>query len=208
MRIILLGAPGCGKGTQANVICKEYNVPHISTGDIFRHHMSVLTPIGKIAKSFIDKGELVPDEVTVEMVKERLSHKDCSEGFVLDGFPRTVAQAEALKDISDIDYVLDIDIDEGRLLKRLTGRRSCVDCGTPYHISRIKEGEKCAVCGGELIQRDDDKEETVSKRLKVYKEKTMPLIEYYNKKKILRKVDGDGDEQEVFERIKRLIDKV
>lgn len=205
MKIVLLGAPGAGKGTQAVKICEKFALPHISTGDIFRENIGKGTSLGKLAKSYIDKGELVPDEVTVEIVKDRLAKPDASRGFILDGFPRNLFQAEALAEFSEIDVVLDIDIDLKKLIKRLSGRRVCRACGGTYHVDLLKGQTVCPVCQGELYTRDDDKEEAVAKRLEVYRQKTEPLIDYYKKKGILKTVDGDGDIEKVFDRVKEVL---
>ena len=200
MNIILLGAPGAGKGTQANYLVNKYALPHISTGDIFRKNIKEQTEIGLIAKGFIDKGQLVPDEVTVKIVELRLAEDDCKQGFLLDGFPRTVNQAEALAKITDIDYVINIDIPFERLLHRLTGRRVCSKCGASYHVDFLN-GKTTCDCGEELIQRADDTEETVSKRISVYTEQTEPLINYYQAKGKLITVNGDQSVEAVFEEI-------
>ena len=201
MNIVLLGAPGAGKGTQASMLCQRLNIPHISTGDIFRHHIKEQTPIGIVAKGYIDKGELVPDSVTEEIVKIRLSEPDCVNGYILDGFPRTVAQAEALNTFSKIDAVIDIDIPLNKLLKRLTGRRVCDRCGESYHVDYLGPNRTCSKCGGHLVHRADDTEETVSERLNVYVHKTAPLIDFYNKMGVLRKVNGDLPIDKVIEEI-------
>lgn len=200
MKLILLGAPGAGKGSQAVKIKEYYGIPHISTGDAFRDNISRGTEIGKLAKSYIDEGKLVPDEVVVNIVAARLAQDDCKNGFLLDGFPRTIPQAEALAKIADVDYVVDIDVDFGIITARLTGRRTCV-CGASYHISTYKE-TTCAACGKELFIRDDDKEETIAKRLETYKTTTAPLVEFYKGVGKLVKVDGNRPIDEVFEEIK------
>ena len=192
MNIILLGAPGAGKGTEASRIVDSYKLPHISTGDIFRENIKNETPIGLQAKSYIDKGLLVPDEVTCKIVEERISREDCKNGYMLDGFPRTIAQAEALDQITKLDLVINIDVDHSLLLNRLCGRRVCKDCGESYHVSRLNGETKCARCGGELYQRKDDNPETVQSRLDVYNAQTAPLIEYYKTKGILFNVDGSS----------------
>ena len=201
MKVILLGAPGAGKGTQAERIAVRYNIPHISTGDIFRSEIKQQTPTGIIAKSFIDKGQLVPDEVTISIVKERLEKEDCKNGYLLDGFPRTVPQAIALDKFSDVTAVVNIDVPFERLLKRITGRRVCPKCRASYHVNYLNGQTTCAKCGAGLVQRDDDNEETVALRLGVYEEQTAPLIEYYAKTGVLITVDGDGDIEEVFNSI-------
>ena len=199
MKIILLGAPGAGKGTQASKIAAAYEIPHISTGDIFRANIQSETPIGIIAKSFIDKGQLVPDDITCEIVENRLKEEDCRRnGYMLDGFPRTIPQAESLDAMDEIDAVLNIDIDHSLLMDRLCGRRVCRVCGESYHISRLNGKETCEKCGGELYQRKDDNPETVSSRLKVYTAQTAPLIDYYTSKGKLINVQGDATPDEVF----------
>lgn len=208
LRLILLGPPGAGKGTQASVIIKEYNIPHISTGDIFRANIKEGTELGKKAKEYMDKGLLVPDELVVSIVKDRLTEDDCKEGFLLDGFPRTVNQGEALdeelKQMSlELDKVININVEKEVLIQRAIGRRICRDCGATYHVKfnpPKKEGI-CDVCGGELFQRDDDKVETVGKRIKVYHEQTEPLIDYYTKKGLILNVDGTKPIDAIFEEI-------
>ena len=198
MKVILLGAPGAGKGTQAVRLAKRYNIPHISTGDIFRSNIKERTPIGIVAKSYIDKGQLVPDEVTIQIVKERLEKDDCKNGYLLDGFPRTVSQAEALDGFSEIDSVVNIDVPLHKLMRRITGRRVCGKCGESYHIDYLDGSTSCRKCDGELIQRADDNEETVGKRLEVYEKQTAPIIDHYKSKGKLIDVDGDGDIDSVF----------
>lgn len=205
MKLILLGAPGAGKGTQAKWISKEYGLPHISTGDILRQNVKEGTELGKEAKKYMDAGKLVPDELIIGMVKDRLAQDDCKNGFILDGFPRTIKQAEELEKITDIDAVLNIYVPFEKLIERITGRRSCPKCGAVYHIKYNppkKEGI-CDACGTPLIQRDDDKEETVKKRLETYEEQTAPLIDYYEKKGKLITVEG----QEEIEDTKRLVNE-
>ena len=206
MNIILLGAPGAGKGTEASRIVDAYKLPHISTGDIFRENIKNETPIGLQAKSYIDKGLLVPDEVTCKIVEERISREDCKNGYMLDGFPRTIAQAEALDQITKLDLVINIGVDHSLLLNRLCGRRVCKDCGESYHVSRLNGETKCARCGGDLYQRKDDNPETVQSRLDVYNAQTAPLIEYYEKKGILFNVCGDGSPEEAHEQVKTKLD--
>lgn len=201
MNIILLGAPGAGKGTQASKISDQYALPHISTGDIFRENIKNQTEIGLLAKSYIDKGQLVPDEVTCKIVESRIVKPDCEKGYMLDGFPRTIAQAEALDKITNVDLVINIDVDFALVMDRLCGRRVCKDCGESYHISRLNGETKCARCGGELYQRKDDNPETVENRLAVYSEQTAPLIEYYTKKGVLFNVVSDSTPEATFEKI-------
>lgn len=212
MRLIFLGPPGAGKGTQAEKISKEFELPHVSTGDIFRKALKEGTELGLKAKNYMDKGLLVPDDVVVAIVEERLKQEDCEKGFILDGFPRTVPQAEAL-DMSmkalnrSIDHVINISVSKEELIERLTGRRVCSKCGATFHLkyNAPKEEGICDVCGGELIQRDDDKIETVNERLNVYNEQTQPLIEYYKQKKLLRTVDGEKGIDKVFEEISEIL---
>ncbi|MBQ7831454.1 MAG: adenylate kinase [Clostridia bacterium] len=206
MNIILLGAPGAGKGTQASRISDNYKLPHISTGDIFRENIKNQTPIGLLAKSFIDQGQLVPDEVTCKIVEERISREDCKNGYMLDGFPRTIAQAEALDKITNIDLVINIDVDFSLLLDRLCGRRVCKDCGESYHVSRLNGETKCARCGGDLYQRKDDNPETVQSRLDVYNAQTAPLIEYYTKKGIIFNVVGNTTPEDVYAEVSKKLD--
>ena len=208
MKIIMLGAPGAGKGTQAKKIAEKYSVPHISTGDIFRANIKEGTELGKKAKTYMDQGLLVPDELVVELVADRIQQADCSNGFVLDGFPRTIPQAEALdealKNIGEsMDYAIDVDVPDENIINRMSGRRACLDCGATYHIVTIptKAEGICDVCGSKVVLRDDDKPETVQKRLEVYHAQTQPLIDYYKKQNILRSVDGTQPMEEVFEAI-------
>lgn len=190
MKLIFLGPPGAGKGTQAAVIAAKYGIAHISTGDMLRAEMREGTELGKAAKSLIDRGELVPDDVILGMVKNRIQQDDCKNGFLFDGFPRTLAQAEALENISAVDAVINIDVPAERLISRISGRRMCPDCGAAYHTSTYKS-DRCT-CGGLLYQRDDDKEETVRNRLSVYERSTKPLIDYYAAKGLLSTVNGDA----------------
>lgn len=205
MNLILLGAPGAGKGTQAVKIAEEYKIPHISTGDIFRKNIKEQTELGKLAKTYIDKGELVPDEVTIAIVADRLKAADCANGWLLDGFPRTVAQAEALAGFAKVDTVINIDIDLQLLLRRLTGRRVCGDCGESYHVDMLDGRMICAKCKGALYQRDDDTEETVQSRLDVYVKQTSPLISYYSEQNLLKNVNGNDSIENVFAEIKRVL---
>jgi adenylate kinase len=208
MRLVLLGAPGGGKGTQAKKLIEKYGIPQISTGDILRASVAAGTPLGKEAKSYMDKGELVPDSVVIGLVKERVAQDDCKKGYILDGFPRNIAQAEALDKVlaemgSPLTTALLIDVDKDVLMKRLTGRRTCKNCQQMYNIyfSPPKKEGVCDKCGGELFQRDDDKEETIKKRLDVYDAQTAPLIDYYNKKGILKSVKGVGNIDEIFNQV-------
>ena len=208
MKIIMLGAPGAGKGTQAKSIAKKYGIPHISTGDIFRANIKNGTELGKKAKAFMDQGMLVPDELTLELVMERFAQDDCKSGYVLDGFPRTIPQAEALtaalaQNQETVDYAIDIAVPDEAIVERMSGRRACLTCVATYHVvyNPPKKADVCDICGAALVQRDDDKPETVQKRLTVYHEQTQPLIEYYEKQGILKQVDGTKDMSEVFEEI-------
>lgn len=208
MKTLLMGPPGAGKGTQAVVLAEKLGIPHISTGDMFRKAVKEQTPLGIEAKRYMDSGQLVPDEVTIGIVRERLAEEDCVNGFLLDGFPRTVFQAEALEDIltklgTKLDVALNIDVDSEALIGRITGRRMCRNCGKPYHVtfSPSKVADKCDACGGELYQRDDDKEETVRKRLEVYSAQTLPLLDFYKSKGIVVNVDGNQSMQKVTEDI-------
>ena len=200
MNIILLGAPGAGKGTQATRISEKFSLPHISTGDIFRDNIKRGTEIGLLAKSYTDKGQLVPDEVTCKIVEGRLKEKDCAAGYLLDGFPRNLFQAEELDKFSKVDAVINIDVDLSLLMARLCGRRVCKNCGESYHVDFLGGKTTCERCGGELYQRKDDNEETVGNRLEVYTGQTAPLIDYYEKKGVLHNVNGVGAIDEVFAR--------
>lgn len=212
MNLILLGPPGAGKGTQAKLMIEKLNIPQISTGDILREAVKNNTPLGIKAKSYMEKGLLVPDEVVVGIVKERISKDDCRGGFILDGFPRTVAQAEALEDVlknmgKKIDHVISIHVEKDELIRRLAGRWTCRNCQEGYHEIFNPPGRKgvCDKCGGELYQREDDKEETVKKRLETYEQQTMPLIDYYKRKNLLRQINGIGDIKDVFSRILKVL---
>ncbi|MBR5659846.1 MAG: adenylate kinase [Lachnospiraceae bacterium] len=212
MKIIMLGAPGAGKGTQAKLIADQYQIPHISTGDIFRANIKNGTELGKKAKSYMDQGLLVPDELVVDLVVDRVAQDDCENGYVLDGFPRTIPQATALDEAlikkgTGIDYALNVDVPDENIIRRMSGRRACVNCGATYHIVHIptKVEGICDRCGSELILRDDDKPETVQKRLNVYHEQTQPLIDYYSKAGILVSVDGTKDMMEVFADIEKIL---
>jgi adenylate kinase len=212
MNLVLMGLPGAGKGTQAEKIVEKYGIPHISTGDMFRAAIKESTELGLQAKSFMDQGNLVPDEVTIGIVRERLSKEDCAKGFLLDGFPRTVAQAEELENIlSDlnkkIDYVINIDVDQEFLMERLTGRRICKSCGSTYHLvfnPPAKDGV-CDRCGGELYQRADDNAETVQNRLEVNQKQTKPLLDFYEGKGYLRNINGQQDIRKVFDDLDQLL---
>lgn len=208
MRLILLGPPGAGKGTQAAAIVEKYQIPHISTGDIFRYNIKQGTELGKKAKSYMDQGLLVPDEVVVEIVEDRLKKDDCKNGFLLDGFPRTVVQAEALDKVLEkmnvaLDKVINIEVDKSILVDRAVGRRICKECGATFHVkyNPPAKADICDQCGGNLYQRDDDNEETVTKRIEVYLKETAPLTEYYSKQDKLVTIDGDKEISKVFEDI-------
>ncbi len=201
MNVIFLGPPGAGKGTQAQRVCAEMNIPQISTGDILRRAMKEGTPTGLKAKAFVEAGKLVPDDVIIDIVKERLAMDDCQNGYILDGFPRTVPQAEALDTIANIDVVIDLDVPDEALIARLSGRRVCLNCGATYHVSTLNGETKCATCGEPLIQRDDDKAETVLNRLNVYHSQTAPLVDFYQKKGNLKLIDGAQDKDTIFNAI-------
>lgn len=208
MKIIMLGAPGAGKGTQAKKIAGKYGIPHVSTGDIFRANIKEGTELGLKAKQYMDQGLLVPDEVTIGMLLDRIHQNDCEKGYVLDGFPRTIPQAESLtRALTEhgeaVDFAIDVDVPDENIVNRMGGRRACLKCGATYHVvfaPPAKEGI-CDVCGSELVLRDDDKPETVQKRLSVYHEQTQPLIDYYREKGVLRTVDGTQSMEKVFEDI-------
>ena len=212
MKIVMLGAPGAGKGTQAKMIASKYQIPHISTGDIFRANIKNGTELGKKAKSYMDQGLLVPDELTVDLVIDRLANDDCKNGYILDGFPRTIPQAEALdaalaKLGEKMDYAIDVDVPDENIINRMSGRRACLGCGATYHITfnpPVKEGI-CDTCGQELVLRDDDKPETVKKRLDVYHQQTQPLIDYYKNAEVLAEVDGTQPMDAVFQGIVEIL---
>lgn len=213
MKIIMLGAPGAGKGTQAKMIASKYQIPHISTGDIFRSNIKNGTELGKKAKEYMDQGLLVPDELTVDLVIDRISQDDCRKGYILDGFPRTIPQAEALeaalaKRQEKMDYAIDVDVPDENIVTRMSGRRACTGCGATYHIvyNPSKKGELCEACGEQLILRDDDKPETVQKRLTVYHDQTQPLIDFYSGKGILKTVDGTQNMDDVFAAITEILE--
>ena len=213
MKIIMLGAPGAGKGTQAKMIAAKYQIPHISTGDIFRSNIKNGTELGRKAKEYMDQGLLVPDELTVDLVMDRLSQDDCRRGYILDGFPRTIPQAEALtaalaKRGEKMDFAIDVDVPDENIVSRMSGRRACTGCGATYHVvhNPSKKGDLCEVCGEPLVLRDDDKPETVQKRLTVYHEQTQPLIEYYSGQEILRTVDGTQPMDDVFAAIIKILE--
>ncbi|MGN0506454.1 MAG: adenylate kinase [Lachnospiraceae bacterium] len=213
MKIIMLGAPGAGKGTQAKRIAAQYGIPHISTGDIFRANIKNETELGRKAKGYMDQGMLVPDELTLELIMDRFTNEDCKNGYVLDGFPRTIPQAEALtaalaKQNDAVDFAINVDVPDEAIVSRMSGRRACVACGGTYHVvfNPTKHDGICDACGGKLILREDDKPETVQKRLSVYHEQTQPLIDYYKNQNILREVDGTKDMEEVFRSITEILE--
>lgn len=214
MKIIMLGAPGAGKGTQAKKIAERYGLPHVSTGDIFRANIKNGTELGIEAKKYMDQGALVPDELTVKILLDRVAKEDCKDGYILDGFPRTIPQAEvldkALAELGDgIDYAINVDVPDENIINRMAGRRACVACGGTYHVAYAptKVEGICDACGGELVLRDDDKPETVKKRLTVYHDQTQPLIDYYSQKGILKNVDGTQEMAQVFEAIVDILGK-
>ena len=214
MKIIMLGAPGAGKGTQAQMIADKYKVPHISTGAIFRANIKNGTELGMEAKKYMDQGLLVPDELTVKILLDRVAKEDCKDGYVLDGFPRTIPQAEVLdKALAErgesIDYAVDVDVPDENIVKRMSGRRACLSCGATFHLEHVppKEEGICDRCGKELVLRDDDKEETVLNRLKVYHDQTQPLIQFYKNKGVMQAVDGTKSMQEVFDAIVAILEK-
>ena len=212
MKLIMLGAPGAGKGTQAKKISAKYGIPHISTGDIFRANIKGGTELGMKAKAFMDQGQLVPDEITIGMLLDRIKEDDCQKGYVLDGFPRTIPQAEsltkALTELGDkIDWAVNVDVPDENIISRMSGRRACLGCGQAYHIVYNAPSQEgiCDVCGQELVLRDDDKPETVQKRLEVYHKQTQPLIDYYRGAGVLAEVDGTKDLEEVFQDIVKIL---
>lgn len=212
MKIIMLGAPGAGKGTQAKKIAGKYGIPHISTGDIFRANIKNGTELGKKAKTYMDQGALVPDELTCDLVVDRIQQPDCANGYVLDGFPRTIPQAECLTEALDklgekMDYAVNVDVPDENIVNRMGGRRACLGCGATYHVvyNAPKAEAICDSCGETLVLRDDDKPETVQKRLNVYHEQTQPLIDYYEKAGILKNVDGTVDMEDVFQAIVKIL---
>ena len=212
MRLLIMGAPGAGKGTQATMIKEKYNIPHISTGDMFRKAIEEKTPIGLEAKLYIDKGNYVPDSTTIKLVKERLLKEDCKKGFILDGFPRTISQAVALDELLKelnihLDAVLNISVSDDYLIERITGRRTCPNCGASYHITAFKPKVEgiCDLCGASLVQREDDKEETLKTRLFNYYQKTEPVLNYYLNQGIVKTVDGVGSIEEIFSRAVQIL---
>lgn len=214
MKIIMLGAPGAGKGTQAKKIAEKYTIPHISTGDIFRANIKNNTELGQKAKTYMDKGELVPDELVVDLIMDRFQEADCANGYVLDGFPRTIPQAEALDKAlaakgEKVDFAINVEVPDENIINRMSGRRACVGCGATYHIkyNPTKVADVCDTCGEKLILRDDDQPETVKNRLSVYHDQTQPLIDYYARENILAEVDGTKDMEEVFSDIIAILGK-
>ncbi len=207
MNIVLLGAPGSGKGTMAQKLAVQLNIPQISTGDIFRKNLKEETPLGLQIKSIMAAGQLVPDEITIEIVKNRLAEPDCANGYILDGFPRSLVQAEALDSFQNIDVAVNLDVDEDIIVKRLSGRRFCPDCSGTFHISTLSDATVCPACGGKLIIRADDTEATVRERLNVYNTTTLPLVEYYTKQGKVATVDGNGSIDQVYDRVVSLLKK-
>lgn len=212
MKIIMLGAPGAGKGTQAERIAEKYDIPHISTGDIFRANIKAGTELGVKAKAYMDKGQLVPDSLTIDLVMDRISQSDCNGGYILDGFPRTIPQAVSLTNAlkergGSLDFAINVHVPDENIVSRMSGRRACPGCGSTYHLvfAAPKQEGICDKCGSELVLRDDDKPETVKKRLAVYHNQTQPLIQYYGKQKILRTVDGTKDMEDVFQDITNIL---
>lgn len=212
LSIVLLGAPGAGKGTNAKRITSKYHIPHISTGDMFREAIANKTPLGIVASSYTSKGLLVPDDVTIGLVRERLSKDDCKNGYLLDGFPRNLAQAEALKEITKdlnrpLNYVINLDVDEELIIERISGRRVCKNCGAPYHIVTLKPKVEgiCDLCGGELYQRKDDNQDTLKNRLSEYHEQSEPLIKYYKKEKLLHSIDGSVPLEVLDEEVSKIL---
>ena len=212
MKIIMLGAPGAGKGTQAKMIADKYSVPHVSTGDIFRANIKNGTELGMEAKKYMDQGLLVPDELTVKILLDRVAQDDCKNGYVLDGFPRTIPQAEVLDNEltklgETIDYAIDVNVPDENIINRMSGRRACLACGATYHIAHVPPTQEgiCDRCGKELVLRDDDKPETVKNRLEIYHEQTQPLIDFYTEKGVLKTVDGTVDMKEVFNAIVEIL---
>lgn len=213
MNIILMGPPGAGKGTQAKKLIQKYSIPHISTGDMFREAIKNQTPLGKIAASFINDGHLVPDDVTIGLVKERLSQSDCEQGYLLDGFPRTIPQAEALEQLTkeinrELSNVINIDTQKEELVSRICGRRVCKKCGAPYHVETLRPKVEgiCDICGGELIQRPDDNKEALETRLDLYEKQTKPLLDFYSQKGLLTSINGSDKETVIFEKLCNLLE--
>lgn len=215
MKLILIGPPGCGKGTQASLISEEFKIPQISTGDILRAAVRNETSLGDKAKSYMDAGKLVPDQLIIDLMSERIKDADCKNGYILDGFPRTLKQAEALDELLDgmnqtLDAVISIEVDDDEVVRRLAGRRQCANCGKGYHteFKKPEVSDTCDKCGGPLYQRDDDKEETIRARLEVYRKQTAPLLDYYDKSGLLRSVAGTGTIEDIFKKISSLINQI
>ena len=207
MKLILLGAPGSGKGTQAAYISEKYDLPHISTGDLFRENIKNETPLGLKVKAIMDTGELCPDDLTIELIKDRLNKSDCKKGYLLDGFPRNLTQAQALDEICAPNFVINLDVDLSKIEHRITGRRSCSKCNNSFHVDFIGDVKTCPDCGGKLFTRKDDNPETVKERLEVYHEQTVPLIDYYDKQNKLLNVNGNQPIDKVFEEIVKVLEK-
>ena len=207
MKLVFLGPPGAGKGTLATLAKDTFGVVHISTGDIFRSNIKNGTPLGLKVKAILDSGGLVSDETTIEIVKDRLAQPDCRAGFLLDGFPRTVTQAEALAGFETLDAVVNFDLEDSKIVARLSGRRVCKNCGTGYHLTSLppKKSGVCDKCGGELIQRKDDEPESIKERLKVYQAQTEPLIQWYRSKGLLRNIDASPSPEEVLKELKKVL---
>lgn len=208
MNIIFLGPPGAGKGTQAQIVCQRLGIPQVSTGDMLRAAIAAGTEMGRKAKEYMDQGQLVPDEVVIGIVKDRLADPDCQKGYILDGFPRTVEQAKALSTFAKIDVAINLDVPDDVLVKRLSGRRVCPLCGAPYHVDRLNGETVCRADGTPLIQRDDDKAETVLNRLAVYHQKTAPLIDYYREAGLLKNIGGGLSLEEISEEIFRTLEAI
>lgn len=205
MNLIFLGPPGAGKGTHAQLLMRDLGIPQISTGDMLRQAMKDGTPLGLSAKAYVEKGELVPDEVVIGIVKERLQSPDCQKGYILDGFPRTVKQAEALAQFAKIDVVLNLSLSDEIIISRLSGRRVCLKCGATYHISALNGREDCEKCGDKLVQRKDDSAETIQNRLNVYAAQTAPLIDYYQEKGLLRTVKCESTVEENYRAVRKAL---
>ena len=208
LKIVMVGAPGSGKGTQSSKMTVEYGIPHISTGQIFRKKVASKHPLGKLIESYINKGEFVPDEIGIQIVIDRLKEEDCKNGFILDGFPRSLYQAELLEKMLEVDYVINLEISEQRLMDRLCGRRVCSACGLVTHVSALSGADVCPKCGSALNVREDDKVETIKHRMEVYERETKPIVDFYRKRGKLIDVNSDQDSDKVFEEIKEALNAV